>query len=42
GFMYRSVDLLLGSRANAAMQTFRYSIFYLIALFIALLVDHYL
>ena len=42
GFLYRSLDLMLGKRKEAAMQTFRYSIFYLLALFIALLVDHYL
>ena len=42
GFLYRSVDLLVGSRQGAAMQTFRFSIVYLIALFIALLIDHYL
>ncbi len=42
GFMYRSIDLLVTERPQAAMQTFRYSIFYLIALFIALLIDHYL
>jgi heme o synthase len=42
GFLYYSIDLLLTKRQQAAMQTFRYSIFYLIALFIALLVDHYI
>ena len=42
GFLYRSIDLLVTKRTQAAMQTFRYSIFYLIALFIALLIDHYL
>ena len=42
GFMYRSIDLMFTKRSTAAMQTFRYSIFYLIALFVALLVDHYL
>jgi heme o synthase len=42
GFLYRSIDLLVTKRAQAAMQTFRYSIVYLIALFIALLIDHYL
>jgi protoheme IX farnesyltransferase len=42
GFLYYSIDLLLTKRQQAAMQTFRYSIFYLIALFIALLIDHYI
>jgi len=42
GFMYRSIDLLLSKKPTAAMRTFRYSIFYLIALFIALLLDHYI
>lgn len=42
GFLYRSLDLMLGSDKAAAMKTFRYSIFYLIALFIALLADHHL
>jgi len=42
GFLYRSIDLMLTTRPQAAMQTFRFSIVYLIVLFIALLVDHYL
>jgi len=42
GFLYRSIDLMITTRPQAAMQTFRYSIFYLIALFLALLIDHYL
>jgi heme o synthase len=42
GFLYRSVELMLGSNPASAMKTFRYSIFYLIALFIALLLDHYI
>lgn len=42
GFLYRSIDLMITQRPQAAMQTFRYSIAYLIALFLALLVDHYL
>jgi heme o synthase len=42
GFMYYSINLMVTTRTQAAMQTFRYSIFYLIALFIALLIDHYL
>jgi protoheme IX farnesyltransferase len=42
GFLYRALDLLVTTRAQAALQTFRFSIFYLIALFLALLLDHYL
>ncbi len=41
-FIYWSVILLLDKHPNAAMQTFNYSIFYLMALFIIMLVDHYL
>jgi protoheme IX farnesyltransferase len=42
GFLYHAIDLMVTKRTQAAMRTFRYSIFYLIALFIALLIDHYL
>ncbi len=42
GFLYWSVVLLKGSNPSAPIETFRYSIFYLMALFVALLVDHYL
>jgi len=42
GFLYWSVVLLVGHNRQAPMETFRYSIVYLMALFIALLVDHYL
>ena len=42
GFLYRSVVLLVGHHRQAPMETFRYSIVYLMALFAALLVDHYL
>lgn len=42
GFLYRAVDLMFTARPQAAMQTFRFSIVYLIALFLMLLVDHYL
>ena len=42
GFLYHSINLLVTKRPQAAMQTFRFSIFYLIALFIVLLIDHYL
>lgn len=42
GFIYWSIAMLIGKNRRAPMETFRYSIFYLMALFIALLVDHYL
>jgi len=42
GFLYHSINLMVTKRPQAAMQTFRFSIFYLIALFVVLLIDHYL
>jgi protoheme IX farnesyltransferase len=42
GFLYWSVVLLLDRHPQAAMETFRYSILYLMLLFVALLLDHYL
>lgn len=42
GFLYWSLVMLFTDNKNAPIETFRYSIFYLMALFIALLVDHYL
>jgi len=42
GFMYYSLQLMFTDKPRAALTTFRYSIVYLIVLFIALLVDHYL
>jgi len=41
-FLYWAVALLRNRNPRAAMETFRYSIVYLMLLFIALLVDHYL
>lgn len=41
-FLYRSIDLMFTKDPTAAMRTFRFSIVYLILLFIALLVDHYI
>ncbi len=41
GFLYWSLVLLRGKNRLAPMKTFRYSIVYLMLLFIALLVDHY-
>lgn len=42
GFLYWSLVLLVGNNRRAPMETFKYSIVYLIGLFVALLVDHYL
>ena len=41
GFLYWSVALLANRGPKVPMQTFRYSIVYLMALFVALLIDHY-
>jgi len=41
-FLYWAIALYRDSRPHAAIKTFRFSIWYLFALFIALLVDHYL
>lgn len=42
GFLYWAVELLRDKNPNAPMETFRYSIIYLMALFVVMLVDHYL
>ncbi len=42
GFLYWSLAMFLGSRPTVCMDTFRYSIFYLMALFVMMLLDHYL
>lgn len=42
GFIYWALVMLLTERATAAMDTFKYSIIYLMALFVVMLVDHYL
>jgi protoheme IX farnesyltransferase len=42
GFLYWAIVMLMGKRADAAMQTFRYSIIYLMGLFVIMLIDHYL
>ena len=42
GFIYWSIVLLIGKKPDAAMDTFKYSIVYLMALFIVMLLDHYL
>ncbi len=41
GFLYWSLLLLLRPGPTTAMDTFRYSIIYLMVLFVVLLVDHY-
>jgi len=41
GFLYWSLMMLYGNNERAPIETFRYSIVYLVALFLALLVDHY-
>ena len=40
-FLYWAIVLLRDSRPHAAIKTFKYSITYLMLLFVALLVDHY-
>ena len=42
GFVYWSVVMLLDKHPNAPMETFKYSIIYLMALFVLMLLDHYL
>ncbi len=42
GFLYWAVVLLRGRNPRAPMETFRYSILYLMLLFVFLLIDHFL
>lgn len=42
GFLYWAIELMRGKNPKAAIETFKYSILYLMALFVVLLVDHYL
>ena len=42
GFLYWAIVLIRNSNDKAPMETFRYSILYLGALFLVMLVDHYL
>ena len=42
GFLYWAIVMLIGKHPDAAMQTFRYSIIYLMSLFVVMLADHYL
>ncbi len=42
GFLYWAVVLVRGTNPKAPLKTFRYSITYLMLMFVAMLVDHYL
>jgi protoheme IX farnesyltransferase len=42
GFLYWAIALMRGKNPNAPMETFKYSIVYLMSLFVVMLVDHYL
>ncbi len=42
GFLYWACVLVWGNNPRAPLKTFKYSIYYLMALFIAMLIDHYL
>ena len=42
GFLYWAIMLMRGKNPDAPMETFRYSIIYLMALFVVMLIDHYL
>ena len=41
GFLYYAVDMMRGKNKNAGMDTFKYSIIYLMSLFVIMLIDHY-
>lgn len=42
GFLYWAIKLLMSKKPGVGMDTFRYSIVYLMLLFLIMLVDHYL
>ena len=42
GFLYWAIELMRGKNPNAPMETFKYSIVYLMSLFVIMLADHYL
>jgi protoheme IX farnesyltransferase len=42
GFLYWAVVMMIGKNPKAPMETFKYSIIYLMALFLIMLLDHYL
>lgn len=41
GFLYHALRLMWGKNPDAGMDTFRYSIVYLMVLFVVMLIDHY-
>ena len=41
GFLYWAVILVINKNPDAPMETFKYSIIYLMALFVIMIVDHY-
>jgi protoheme IX farnesyltransferase len=41
GFLYWAVLLMIGKDPRVPMETFKYSIIYLMALFVVMLLDHY-
>jgi protoheme IX farnesyltransferase len=42
GFIYWAIVLMRGKNPNAPMETFKYSLIYLLAIFVIMLVDHYM
>ncbi len=42
GFLYWAIELMRGKNPNAPMETFKYSIIYLMSLFVIMLIDHYI
>ncbi|WP_461521977.1 heme o synthase [Porticoccus sp.] len=42
GFIYWAIVMMIGKKPDAGMDTFKYSIVYLMALFVIMLLDHYL
>ena len=42
GFLYWAIIMMIGRSPNAGMSTFKYSIVYLMVLFVIMLLDHYL
>ena len=42
GFLYWAIVMMIGKKPDAGMDTFKYSIIYLMALFVIMLLDHYL
>jgi protoheme IX farnesyltransferase len=42
GYLYWAIELMRGKNPNAPMEAFKYSIIYLMSLFVIMLLDHYL